>query len=393
MDGTTNRAHSDRSTTQYGTRQTVSTTAAAASTGAATPSRVGPFGRTERTVSSNADACGETESWSMWLSKLERWDGKDSRRFKEQEPALCGETNRTSNSRREPLGPALADLRETRRDPGGVVGEADLLVLRPRRRLLEPRLGHQGPRARIGRAVRQHHGEFGLRLRRRHEMTELPGLLRPRVSPRDLQVRLVDLRLVPHQFERHLVIDQVDGARAPHRDHVDLAVADELLRLRAIAPPRLDARLELVHLAERAVEVHRIELVLRHAIGEQREGEARERAVEQAAAAGKLLHVPEIRPALRPAVRKLVLAVDDVGAERVAGDGIVANDVGRQIVGLGGDLVDLLEQVLQHGLAVFDVAEIDHVPLVVAGLHLRLELGEGDPRHGLDRNSGLRRER
>src|SRR5689334_3658364 len=83
----------------------------------------------------------------------------------------------TMASRRHPLRPALADLREARRDPGGVGGETDLLVLRPGRRLLEPRLRHQRARAGIGRAIRQHHRELRLRLRRGDEMAELPGLL------------------------------------------------------------------------------------------------------------------------------------------------------------------------------------------------------------------------
>jgi hypothetical protein len=63
------------------------------------------------------------------------------------------------------------------------------------------------------------------------------------------------------------------------------------------------------------------------------------------------------------------------------------------LIGLGGLPIDLLEQSLEHGLAIFDVAEIDHVPLEIPGLNLGLELGEGDAGHGLDRDAGLRRER
>src|SRR5262245_14897832 len=79
----------------------------------------------------------------------------------------------TNVSRRQPLRPALADLREARRDPGDVVGEADPLVLRPRRRLLEARLGHQRARVRVGRAIREHHRERRLRLRLGDEIDEL----------------------------------------------------------------------------------------------------------------------------------------------------------------------------------------------------------------------------
>jgi hypothetical protein len=65
--------------------------------------------------------------------------------------------------------------------------------------------------------------------------------------------------------------------------------------------------------------------------------------------------------------------------------------VRRQLVGLRRRLVDLVEQSFEHGLAVFDVAQVDEVPLEIPGLHLRLELGERDARHGLDLDAGLRR--
>src|SRR6516165_7748297 len=92
-------------------------------------------------------------------------------------------------------------------------------------------------------------------------------------------------------------------------------------------PLRHHMRLDFAHLAEGAVDIHGVELVGRHAIGQQREGEATERAVVEATAAGELLDVPEVGPALRPAVRKLVLAVDQIGAERIAGDAVVAHHV------------------------------------------------------------------
>ena len=144
---------------------------------------------------------------------------------------------------------------------------------------------------------------------------------------RHQQVGIVDFGPVPDEFERHVVLDQIDGARAPHGDHVDLAVADELLRLRSLAPPCFDMRLELAHLAEGAVDIHGIELVGRHAIGQQREREAAERAVVEATAAGEFLDVTEVGPALRSPVRELVLAVHQIGAERIAGDAVVAHHV------------------------------------------------------------------
>ena len=150
-------------------------------------------------------------------------------------------------------------------------------------------------------------------------------------------------------------------------------------------------RLDLAHLAEGAVEIHGIELVDRHAVGQQREGEAGEGPVEQAARAGESLDVPEVGPALRSAVGELVLAIDQIGAERIAGDAVFAHHVRRQLVGLRRRLVDLVEQSFEHGLAVFDVAQVDEVPLEIPGLHLRLELGERDAGHGLDLDAGLRR--
>src|SRR5262249_32958916 len=80
-----------------------------------------------------------------------------------------------------------------------------------------------------------------------------------------------------------------DGARSPHRHHVDLAVADELLRLRSLAPPHFDMRLDLAHLAEGAIDIHGIELFGRHAVGQQRKGKAGERAVVEATIAGNRL--------------------------------------------------------------------------------------------------------
>ena len=95
-------------------------------------------------------------------------------------------------------------------------------------------------------------------------------------------------------------------------------------------------RLDLAHLAEGAVEVHGIELVDRHPVGQQGEGEAGEGTVEQAARAWESLDVPEVGPALRPAVGEFVLAIDQIGAERIAGDAVFAHDVRRLFVAVSG---------------------------------------------------------
>src|SRR5262249_53260628 len=137
-----------------------------------------------------------------------------------------------------------------------------------------------------------------------------------------------------------------------------------------------NVRLDLAHLAEGAVDIHGIKLVGGYAVRQQREGEAGERSVVEATGAGGFLDVPKGSPALRPAVREFILAVHQIGAERVACDTKFAHHVRRQLIGLGGLLVNLLEQSLKHGLGVFDVAEIDYVPLEISGLNLGLELGK-----------------
>jgi hypothetical protein len=54
---------------------------------------------------------------------------------------------------------------------------------------------------------------------------------------------------------------QLARARVPHHHHVNLAVAQKLLRLVALRPPDLDVRLDLIELLERAVDVHREHLI------------------------------------------------------------------------------------------------------------------------------------
>src|SRR5262249_58087370 len=76
-------------------------------------------------------------------------------------------------------------------------------------------------------------------------------------------------RAVPDELDRHSRLLQLGGASVPNRHHVELAVADELLRLVALPPPHFDVRLDLVDLLERALDVERIKPIHRHAVRNQ----------------------------------------------------------------------------------------------------------------------------
>ncbi len=160
-----------------------------------------------------------------------------------------------------------------------------------------------------------------------------------------------------------------------------------------LRPPHLDVRLDLVELLEGAVEVHGIDLVGRHAVGEQRVGDRARPVIEQAARAREFLDVPEIRPGPRAAVRKLVAAVAQVGAERAIGDAIGEHGVRRQHILLDDRPVDRLDIAFELGAQPIAGGNRGHVPFVAAALHLRLELGVGHRRHRLDANAGGRGER
>src|SRR5580704_16351985 len=112
--------------------------------------------------------------------------------------------------------------------------ETRLLVVWPGRGLAQPPFRNETARCRIDGPVGQEHRKVRLRLWLRDEIAELPCQLRVRVALRHDEIGVEDLGAVPNELERHLVCDQIDSARAPHGDHVDLAVADELLRLRAL---------------------------------------------------------------------------------------------------------------------------------------------------------------
>src|SRR5262249_23983538 len=65
-------------------------------------------------------------------------------------------------------------------------------------------------------------------------------------------------RAVPDEFDRHPRLLQLARASIPDRHHIDLAIADELLRLIALPPPPLDVRLDPDELLEGGVDVQRI---------------------------------------------------------------------------------------------------------------------------------------
>src|SRR5262249_10800460 len=153
------------------------------------------------------------------------------------------------------------------------------------------------------RAIIEPRVELGLLLRAAGELDQLPGETAARRALEHAPRAGRAHRAVPDELDRHALLLELGRARVPDRHHVDLAVADELLRLVPFAPPHLDVRLDLVELLERAVEVERIEVFTRHPVGQKREDQrARRIADAQAAGAGEFLYVPEVGPALRPAI-------------------------------------------------------------------------------------------
>jgi hypothetical protein len=182
-------------------------------------------------------------------------------------------------------------------------------------------------------------------------------------------------------------------ACVPHDDQVDFTVAEELLRLVALRPPDLDVRLDLVELAEGAVDVQREHLVDGHAVRDEGELHGADRVVEHRAVAGELLDVPEVGPGLRAALRELVLAVGEVRPERAVGEAIGVHRVWEELLLLHDRPVDRLDQAFALGAQELGLGDRGDVPLVVAALHLGLQLGV---RHGSDRahaDAGLLGER
>src|SRR5262245_57307889 len=136
-------------------------------------------------------------------------------------------------------------------------------------------------------------------------------------------------RAVPDELDRHSRLLQLSGASVPNRHHVELAVADELLRLVALPPPHFDVRLDLVELPERAPDVERIKPIHRHTVGDQRKNQRARGIVDaQAAAAREFLDVLEIDPASGAATGEFVGAVAKIRALNVGGDAVAVGDDG-----------------------------------------------------------------
>src|SRR5262249_58044375 len=87
---------------------------------------------------------------------------------------------------------------------------------------------------------------------------------------------------------------------------------EELLSLRAFLPPRGHEEADLVEALEGAVHVHRIQLVHRHAVGEERllVGPRAIDAGPERARSGKLLGVPEFGPRGRTLAGGKLLGVE-----------------------------------------------------------------------------------
>ena len=209
-------------------------------------------------------------------------------------------------------------------------------------------------------------------------MEKFPGQLPVGRALRHTPHRRRDRGAVPHQLNGKALLLELAGARVPHHDQVDFTVAQELLRLVALRPPDLDVRLDLVELAEGAVDVQREHFVDGHAVGDERELHRAHRVVEHRAAPGKLLDVPEVGPALRSALRELVLAVSEVRTERAVSEAVGVHGVREQLVLLHDRPVDRLHQTLALGAEKIGLGDRRDVPFVVTALHLSLQLGVGD---------------
>src|SRR5262249_47002890 len=182
-------------------------------------------------------------------------------------------------------------------------------------------------RRRIGRAVIEPPVELGLGLGVRGELYEFPRQLAVgRALEHAPRARAAD-RAVPDELDRHALLLQLARASIPDRHHIELAIANELLRLIALAPPDLDVRLDLVELLERAVDVQRIESIGRHAVREQGKNQRARGIIDaQAARARELLDVPEVCPAPGTAVGEFVAAMAKVRALNVGGDAVTVGD-------------------------------------------------------------------
>ena len=174
-------------------------------------------------------------------------------------------------------------------------------------------------------------------------------------------------------------LGQRADAAVPGHHHVDFPVIEELRRLRARGPPHRDVGLDLLELLEGAVDVERIELVGRDAVGHQRRLERGDRVIAQRAAARELLHVPEIGPAIgRRLRREFLLAVGEHARIELIGHRIGGT------IGLGhrGAIrqfreIELFEQALLAAAQAIAGRHVDHIPGRLAAGDLRFDRGPG----------------
>ena len=200
-------------------------------------------------------------------------------------------------------------------------------------------------------------------------------------------------------LDRRAVGDRRLRPRHPGGDHVDLARGQHLLALCARGPPHADVRLDLVEAREGAVEIARVDLRGRHAVGHQRFLDGVERMLAQRAAARHLLDVPQIGPRRRGALAlELVVAIGEHRRVDVGADAIRRHVRRRDRLHhrLGLEAVRLQVLLVAGGQDVDRrQADLGHVPGVGLGvdhaLDLRHRLGRG--LHADDLDAGLLGER
>src|SRR3954468_2375775 len=129
-------------------------------------------------------------------------------------------------------------------------------------------------------AVKEPSVELGLRLGLGGKCDQFPRKLAVGRSPEHRPGARAANRSVPNHLDRNALLLEFARSRVPDRHHVDFAVADELLRLSALAPPHFDVWFDLIKLLEGTINVERVELIARHAVGEQREDQGPRRIVQ-----------------------------------------------------------------------------------------------------------------
>src|SRR5262245_45369375 len=190
-------------------------------------------------------------------------------------------------------------------------------------------------------------------------------------AARNDEAALLESALAPFDLDRRALLDDVVEAAVPAGRQHDLLVEQELRGRLAGRPPRGDVRLDLVELLEGAVEVDGIELVHRHAIGQQRELQIVGRMVAHGARARELLGVPPFRPGLgmAAAFEDVAAIADDGGVDRRGKNVGAARLLGilRAVDDLVVDLVDEVHLGGADGVLAadlgdvpFDIARVDH---------------------------------